>query len=266
MKCFQIIRFEPNPYSWKLGIIPRNLSAIEITFWHNNDTRMEISNLTRPIRIVFSRKPQPIMDQGAPDENLFLKRKELRYHLVTIPSYQAVVTVRIEPEKNISLRVYVKHDNRPTVQQFDLNLTLPMTISSSCSNISKDSCMPRDPYEFDILPNVTGHVGRHFIGIEILEHSFNNPEESAGRRRRSNDGKEDKVKGQMDLRRKGQPCVKVKPVPPTLPPPVPRYFDPKTDINYRLFVTVGTCVFWNEQKEKWSARGCEVSFGSVKNS
>lgn len=249
----QIIRFERNPHYQEPGIIPRNVSAVDITFWHNNDTKMKISNLSTPIRVVFSRKLQETPDQDLPDDSLFLRRKEMRYHSFLIPYYEAVVTVRIKPEKNISLRVYVKHDSRPTAQQHDFNVTLPNTALPSCSNNTREwnsTCSPRDPYEFDLLPNVTGHVGRHFLGIEIVEHSLTGII--------GNDGNLDK----LALRRKKQSCVKVKPPPPT-PLPVkkdlPHIFNSKTDVKYKLFVTVGTCVFWNELREKWSIRGCQVS-------
>lgn len=215
---------------------------------------MKISNLSKPIRILFSRDPDETRDQGASDGILFLKRKEMRYHNVSIPSYEAVVTVRIKPEKDISLRVYVGHYSRPTPQHHDLNVTLPNTTRLTCSNFSRewnDRCSPRDPYEFDLLPNVTGHIGRHVIGVEILEDSVEIPEVSAGIA--GNDAEA--------LRRQTQYCVKVKPAPTPLPVKknVPRQFDSKTDVRYTLFVTVGTCVFWDKLNKKWSARGIQVS-------
>lgn len=215
---------------------------------------MKISNLTTPIRVVFSRKFQETTDQGLPDESLFLRSKEMRYHLVFIPYNEAAVTVRIKPERNISLRVYVRHDSRPTARQHDFNVTLPNTSLISCSNITNEwngSCSPRDPYEFDLLPNITGHVGRHFIGVQIIEHSL------AGMT--SNEVKLDK----LTLKRKKQSCVKVKPPPPTPLPmnkQIPRQFNPKTDVKYKLFIAVGTCVFWNELRGEWSVRGCQVSY------
>ena len=230
------------------------MSAVDITFWHNNNTQMKISNISTPIEIMFSRDPYEATDQSASDESLFLKRKEMRYHNVSIPSYEAVVTVRIKPEKKISLRVYVGHYSRPTQQQHDLNFTLPNTTRSSCSNFSKERngrCSLRDPYEFELLPNVTGHIGRHVIGVEILEDSVEIPKVSAGM-----EGKDAEA-----LRGQTQYCVKVKPAPTPLPVKknVPRRFDSKTDVKYKLFITVGTCVFWDKPSKKWSVRGIQVS-------
>ena len=229
------------------------MSALDITFWRSNDTKMEISNLRTPIGIVFSRKPLTT-DQGASNESLFLKRKEIRYHNVSIPFYEAVVTVRIKPQKNISLRVYVRYSSRPTAQHHDLNLTLPNTTLLSCSNFSEEAsgrCSPRDPYEFDLLPSVTGQIGRHVIGVEILEDSVEIPEVSAG----MEGGHPKPLKG------KTQYCVKVKPAPTPLPVKknVPRQFNSKTDVKYKFLVTVGTCVFWDKLNKKWSVQGCQVS-------
>lgn len=229
------------------------MSTVDITFWHSNDTKMKISNLDTPIRIMFSRKPQETSDQGALNEILFLKRKEMRYHNVSIPSYESVVTVRIKPDKNISLRVYLKHHSRPTAQHYDLNVTLPNTTLSSCSLFSKAGngrCSPRDPYDFELLPNATGHIGHHVIGVEILEDPFETPEVSAGMT--GNDAEA--------LRGQTQYCVQVKQAPTPLPVKknVPRQFDSKTDVKYKWLVTVGTCVFWDTSNKKWSARGIQV--------
>ena len=229
------------------------MSTVDITFWHSNDTKMKISNLDTPIRIMFSREPRETSDQGALNGILFLKRKEMRYHNVSIPSYEAVVTVRIKPEKNISLRAYVKHYSRPTAQHYDLNVTLPNTTLSPCSTFSKEGngrCSPRDQYAFDLQPNATGHIGHHVIGVEILEDPFETPEVSAGMT--GNDSEA--------LRGQTQYCVKVKqaPTPLRVKKNVPRQFDPETDVKYDWLVTVGTCVFWDTSNKKWSARGIQV--------
>lgn len=230
------------------------MSALDITFWRSNDTKMEISNLSTPIGIVFSRQPYETTDQGASNGSLFLKRKEIRYHNVSIPFYEAVVTVQIKPQKNVSLRVYVRYSSRPTARYHDLNLTLPNITRLPCLNFSEEvsgRCSPRDPYEFDLLPSVTGHIGHHVIGVEILEDSVEIPQVSAGMA--GGDAK--------PLKGKTQYCVKVKPAPTPLPVKknVPRQFVSKTDVKYKFLVTVGTCVFWDKLNKKWSVQGCQVS-------
>ena len=66
---------------------------------------------------------------------------------------------------------------------------------------------------------------------------------------------------EMDL------CVNDKP-PPTTPPPtgrtIPRQFNAKTDVNYTFYASVGSCVFWDIVREKWSARGCQVGDESLR--
>ena len=235
-----------------------DLSVIELSIWFSNGTSLNALNLNPPIRIVFLRKPQNITDHDVRDESFFLKRKEMRYHQVSIPSYEATVTVRIKPNKNITLRIYVRNGWRPTNDLFDFTLTLPNLTSPSCLNVTKDednSCPSRDPYEFDLLPNATGHIGPHFIGIEIHEGSLNITGISSSIDSSSDKG--DKAWGtEMDL------CVNDKP-PPTTPPPagrtIPRQFNAETDVNYTFYATVGSCVFWDTLSEKWSARGCQVS-------
>ena len=208
---------------------------------------------------------QNATDRGEPDRTFFIKRKEIRYHLVYIPSSEATITVRIKPKKNITLRVFVRKGSRPTDQQYDLNLTLPNSTLPSCSKVSKGknmTCLPRDPYEFDLLPNATGYMGRHFIGIKIQE-------DSLYARGMSPTTRSNNPNGNFSWGTEVESCVKEKPPPPTPPPTdgtFPRQFNPETDVYYTFHVTVGSCVFRDTLREKWSARGCQVSDWVARNS
>ena len=232
----------------------KNVSVIDIGMWSNNGTRLEIANLSTPIKITFSKTQKKIKDQNVPDTGLFLKLQEMRYHSVYIPSYQATLTIRIKPKKNITLLVYIRKDLRPTYQQYDLNLTLP----NSCWNATcgeNNSCLSRGPYDFDLLPNATGHVGRHLIGIEIQKDSLNITGASSMVK---SSGDNDDMARETEI----GSCVREKP-PPTTPPTagkiVLRQFNPTMDVNYTFHVTVGSCVFWDIVTENWSVRGCQVS-------
>lgn len=208
---------------------------------------------------MFSKDPQTNVDMAKPDGALFIKRKEIRYHSLVIPSYEAIITMRIKPKKNVTLRVYVRKGLRPTHRQYDLTFTLPkLTLPSFLNHIKREasfnSCFYRDPYEFNLLPNATGHIGRHFIGIEIEEDSINITGLSSTVKDES--GESDVTEG-IEL----ESCVKEKPPPP--PPPkngtLLSKFDPQTDVSYTYYVTVGSCVFWDTERENWSASGCQVS-------
>lgn len=230
----------------------------DTTLWSHDGTNLKVSDLTSPVRLVFSKEPRNVTDHDVQEGSFFLKRKKMRYHSVRIPSYEATVTVRIKPKMNITLLVYVRNGVRPTDKEYDLNLTLPNVNFPSCSNVTKGehNCSSRDPYEFDLLPNATGRIGRHFIGISIHEDSLNVTGMASVIKNRS-DKSEVVLEGDME-----ELCVKEKP-PPATPPPagqaIPRQFDSKTDVNYTFYVTVGSCVFWDTVNETWSAHGCQVS-------
>ena len=213
-----------------------------------------IYNLSHPIKIVFPRESVTSVEMSESAENLFLTKKAMRYHEFDIPSHEASVIVSIRPEKNITLSIYVRHGTRPTPQHHDFNVTLPRA-NVACLNLSseeKRNCTPRDPYEFDILPNVTGQNGSHFIGIEILEQS---PDAL---------NKSQRAKGDRD--KDGEPmdqmsCVEVRPAPTTpstVKSRVPREFDPVKDFRYNLTVRVASCVFWDEVMKHWSVYGVKV--------
>lgn len=215
--------------------------------WSNNGSKVNVYDLKVPIRITFSRNPKENTEESAPENFLFLKRNEMRFHLVKIQSYEASTTVRIRPNKNITLKVYIKKESMPTNKQYDLVMTLPKV--TLCS---RNECSSRDPYQFELEPNATGHVGDHFIGIEIKEDYYETKEMSAVENESNrntvgiNNGN---VFGAQELL-----CVKVKP-----PPPIQvRKFNPKTDVRYSFYAAVRSCVFWHEEKESWSTQGCEV--------
>lgn len=232
-------------------VVPVNVSYIDVTFWYKNETKMRIYNLSHPIRIVFPGEPVTSMEMEEPAESLFLTKKTMRYHEFDIPSHEAAVIVSIRPKKNITLIVYVKHGTRPTPENYDITVTLPRANHTCLSFISeeKDSCTLRDPYEFDISPNVTGQNGTHFIGIKILEQSPDALNTSVGKK--GDHGKDGKSLDQMS-------CINVKP-PPTAKSSVPREFDPAEDFRYNLTVRVASCVFWDELMKQWSVYGVRVS-------
>lgn len=211
--------------------------------WSNNGSKVNVYDLNVPIRITFSRDPKENTDESAPKNFLFLKENEMRFHMVTIPSYEASITVRIRPNKNITLQVYIKKESMPTTKQYDLVKRLP------CS--SKE-CSSRDPYQFELAPNDTGYVGDYFIGIEIKEDYYETKGMSAVKNESNSNTvgiNSGKIFGAQELL-----CVKVKPPPPTQI----RKFNTKTDVRYTFYAAVRSCVFWQEEKESWSTKGCQV--------
>jgi len=168
----------------------------------------------------------------------------MRFHLVKIQSSEASITVRIRPNKNITLQVYIKKESMPTNIQYDLAMTLPKV--TPCS---RKEC---DPYQFELEPNATGHVGDHFIGIEIKEDYYETKEMSAVENESNRNTVE--INNGKVFRAQELLCVKVKPPPPTQV----RKFNPNTDVRYTFYAAVRSCVFWHEEKESWSTQGCEV--------
>ena len=216
--------------------------------WSNNGTELKISNLSTPIKIVFRKTHPETKEYGEPESSLFLKSGEMRYHSLSIPSFEATVIVRVKPLQNVTLRVYVRKDLRPTHQDYVLNFTLP-----SFSNVTREENIgfsSLDRYRFDLLPNATGYIGLHFIGIEMQDDALNITASTSIMKNISG-------KSVVATRTELVSCVNEKP--PLTAEPLQRQFNPKTDVNYTFFVAVGSCVFWDTVTEEWSARGCQVS-------
>ena len=228
-------------------MITSNLSVIDVSLWRRGGKKLKIANLSSPIRLAFSK--EHVDFRNTTEAGFFLKMGEMHYHSIYIPSNKATVIVRIKPTKNITLLVYISKGSRPTRQQNDFHLTLPKSILESSSNATRRvnySFSTRDPYEFDFPIYPTGPIGLHFIGIEIKVDSSNIIGTNKSVENRAIDN---------------ESCVIERP-PPTTTSLIrkiePHMFDPKTDVNYTFYISMGSCAFWDTFKDEWSTRGCQV--------
>ena len=186
--------------------------------------------------------------------------KLIQYHKISIPDQGDVVSVKLHPEKSAtSLRVYVSSSDFPTPKEHNFSIVLPC-------NKEEQKCNRKDLYAFSFNTSDTGNTGLHYIGIHYyVNTTYDVMFQDEGKLTTMNGSVQERPRRSIDCdsrsRRQKRSCIGVKdpPPPPTPAPIVLRSeYNASTDLNYTLFVTIGSCLYWSEVKEQWTDEGCKV--------
>lgn len=250
--------FSNNPFTWDESSKNVKSSVVEFTLKSTSGKALEVKGLEKPIELYI---PQKIEEQpkNENDSAYFAKpsvgKKNIRSHQITIQSDEVAVTVKIEPEDGASLEVYVRHQKKPTPEEYDIKKIVPDYTSCNLSDIGKYINCTDDPFILTLSSAVTGGVGLHYIGVRYIGGQTDGPTEpsdSNARFRRDCYSHNGRMK---------RDCVGVK-TPPTTLPPVPIIIIPQynasTDVNYTMSVSVTSCLYWSEKLSKWTSEGCKV--------
>ena len=272
---FQMVILKKNPFNWEDSSSAVRSAVIEFSLKTNTGKRVNVSGLRKPVELFIPIKKQNSVNKTAP--TFFIKPsvkfENLRYHQFDIRSSEVTVMLRIQPKGNKSLDVYVGRNGRPNPSNGTeyFNKTIPDY--SSCLNYSHEgefSNCTSDPYVVVLSSQITGGVGRHYIGIRYLVKPFaptlNNPEVNITEDDTSRPSVRER-RSAIDLDcathygRQKRSCIGVKPA-PTTPPPTPKIIVPSynnsTDLNYTMTTSVAGCLYWSEAKKIWTSEGCQV--------
>ena len=199
-----------------------------------------MDNLSKPfeLHIPYSETNRGLRAKKQP---LFLQPGKLRYHTFVIPTENHFVSLRIATVGDRQLAVYFGRDFKPTVSNYTFVINLPDVSSCYGNNSHRLSNCSDDIHALKL----NGYApGLYYVGIILV------PPAARFRRSCSRNG-----------RRTKRFCVQVKD-PPTTPPPTPRIitmrYNATTDVIYTFSVKIGACLFWSEQEERWSSKGCQV--------
>ena len=230
-----------NPFTWDISSRKIKSSVTSLNLQTGNGKRINVSNLDNHIEIVIPiSSSTPNNSNGT--EHSFLKPNKMSFRSYYAELADIPVSIRIKAQKyGIAIQLLLKFGARPTIEEFDHNFT----VTSSCKNQTNDkqngsSCL----LEESSLTVVPSEPSRLYVGLLLLVNEHSRTRRSCfghGRERRS--------------------CVGVKDPPPkgVTKSVIPQY-DPLTDVNYTFSITQSSCLYWSEEKEKWTSDGCKVNY------
>lgn len=239
-----------NPYSWDNSSKAIQSSVTSFELQNANAGKVNVSNLDEDIVIVIPILSTPANNTNTTKvpEHSFLKLNKMSFRSYHAELANVPVTIKISvSEKDVIINLFVKFGSRPTIDNFDHNFTL--TFNSTCGNETKGeqnetSCLFKE-MSIEIVPSKPGfiYVGLLFLGTKNLT--------DRSRKRRSCFGHG----------RQKRSCVGFKEPPPkgVTKTVVPQY-DPSTDLNYTMSITQSSCLYWSEDKDKWTSDGCKVIY------
>ncbi|XP_022787369.1 polycystic kidney disease protein 1-like 2 [Stylophora pistillata] len=246
----QMLSIPFNPYTWDGTKKRVNSEVLALDLKDEIRNVIKVSNLTSDIIIVTSLQPQEIATENP---QYFTRNENLRFHGIDVEFENTLVKLEITPhESTVSLFVYLRYGQRPTIKVHELNATVSVysrCVWASRAHDKKEeetqcSYGPLEPIKF-----LAKSPGKYFLGVKSSNASLVIPMK---RRKRSCFGEG----------REKRSCVEVKD-PPATPPrsenvSVVPVYDSRTDYNYTLRVTQGNCVHWSEEREMWITDGCQV--------
>ena len=238
----QAVKF--NPFTWDNSSKKVKSSVISLDLQSGNGKKINVSNLDSDIEIVVPISSQPTNTSNGTEHNFLKPNKiSIRSYYAELADVPVSIKIGVLREGTVT-QLFVKFGSRPSIENSDHNFT----VMSTCRNQTDDkqnetSCIIEES-SYTVVPSEPTfvYVGLLFLGAKnVTEHS---------RKRRSCFGHG----------RERRSCVGVKDPPPkgVTKTIVPQY-DPLTDVNYTFTITQSSCLYWSEDKEKWTSDGCKVN-------
>ena len=243
--CWQMTAVSFNPYTWDNSskAIQSSVTSLDL---QNGDTKINVENLDDDIVIVIPISSPPNNRSNASEvpEHLFLKPNKMAVHSYYAELADVPVTIGMGiQENNVVAELFVKFGSRPAIDDFDLNFTISFNYKCEVDKEGNEtSCF----YEKGSIAAVPTKPGRLYVGVMA---SKNSTEHARNRRSCFGHGRQRRA------------CVGFKDPPPkgVTKVVVPQY-DPATDVNYTMTITQSGCLYWSEDREKWTSDGCKVHF------
>ena len=234
-----------NPYRWDKSHMQIKSEILSLEFVDSKGTVLPVGGNDIDIDIKIPLK-SGINSQS---NYFFIKPLMMRYHTLELTDVSDSMILEVKPTNlSITMVVYVKYGERPTVDSYSYTAIVPDY--SSCNWVNESGQFvarcSRSPFEIISTADLN-ETGTYYVGVLYIERGQLN----STRVRRSCFGRR--------RRRKKRDCVEPK------PPPVKGIeynrtliFNPSTDQNYSLKVRLYSCYYFSLTQDQWTKDGCKV--------
>jgi len=245
---FQMRAIDFNPFIWDNSSKKVKSSVTSLNLQSANATRINLSNLDNYIEIAIPLSRRPANTSNA-TKHYFLKpnRMSIRSYYAELADVHVTIRIGVQVEGTV-IKLFVKLGSRPTIEDSDHNFTI--LFKSTCRNLSdyQQSKLASCSFEERFVKVVPSEPSLLYVGL-LFREAENVTEHARKRRSCFGHGRERRS------------CVGVKDPPPKgiTKLDVPQY-DPLTDVNYTFSIAQSSCLYWSEDKEKWTSDGCKVTY------
>lgn len=245
----QMLNVPFNPFIWDRTRerVSSNVLALDL----KDDKRLiiEMSELPSDVIIEVPLKAQANVLEVP---HLFIKSKNPRFHEINVDYENTAVQLDITlHDATVNLVIYMALGHRPTNEEHDFNGTISSNWRCIWTGMNgnvqgRSGCSSNVESPIEILAK---NPGKYYLGLQIQE----SDKTLQKRQKRSCFGH----------RRQKRSCVETKSPSPTPPKSentsVEPAYDPSTDQNYTLKVTMRSCVYLSDKRGMWITDGCKVS-------
>ncbi|XP_068753326.1 polycystin-1-like protein 2 [Montipora capricornis] len=235
-----------NPYNWDKSSKAIQSSVVSLEL-KSGKSKINVSNLHEDIVIVVPIYSQPKNNANNSKalEHRFLKPNQMVLHSYYTELSDIPVTIEMSVhESDVFVELFVKLGSRPAIDDFDHNFTIFFKETCKATVEGNKTCS----FEKNSVTVVPTKTGLLYVGIIGRKNSTQHT-----RNRRSCFGHG----------RQRRSCVGFKDPPPkAIAKTIVPEYDHSTDVNYTITITQSSCLYWSEDKDKWTSDGCKVDVRS----
>lgn len=237
-----------NPFTW--DNTSRHVHSAVLTLELKGDKRnsIDVSKLSSDVWIKI---PLNSATRDQKNQNFFTSNHTSRFHEINVDYENTLLQLEITPvNATVTLVIFVKFGRRPTIEEHDLNGTVSNNESCVWRRAHQSNGWERVCFSTREAPIAmfAQKPGKYYVEVRS-QNSLIRPKQ-----------------GQEESHFAQRSCVEVK-SPPHAPflgekeIDFPTY-DPRTDHNYTMRVALGSCVYWSDESDKWTTKGCKVRINS----